>query len=64
MKIVEAIAKPIDNSFDYIKDLNSNILSKILKKKKAGRILKKVRVGILNAYRANQCITSRRDLPI
>ena len=64
MKIVEAIAKPIDNGFDYIKDLNSNILSKILKEKKAGRILKKVRVDILNVYRANQCITSRRDLPI
>ena len=34
MKTVEASAKAIDNGIDYIKDLNSNILSKMLKKKR------------------------------
>ena len=62
MKTVEASAKAIDNGIDYIKDLNSNILSKMLKKK--GRILKKIRVGILNVNRVNQCITSRRPSDI
>ena len=64
MESVGASAKAIDNGFDYIKDLNSSILSKMLKEKKACRILKKIRVGILNVYRVNQCIMSRRDLPM
>ena len=64
MESVGASAKAIDNGFDYIKDLNSSILSKMLKEKKTWRILKKIRVGILNVYRGNQCITSRRDLPM
>ena len=34
METVEAIAKAIDNGFDYIKDFNSSILSKMLKEKK------------------------------
>ena len=41
METVEASAKAIDNGFDYIKDLNSSILSKMLKEKKHAKYWKK-----------------------